>query len=354
MPYCSTAPPDWRAFRQKYNRQWFSQAAVTDDLLYVMTRYVVLYQTTKIDVARVRACHYGLNLAFEGKNTDDNAKIPNTTRYPWTPLVGIPNILFLPINADDLQVSFIQISQSSISNVDEAASLGGIVDGVLNIYIAPVAGSLLGQAGDLGSNILVVEADAVGFRDHPGTLANYDQGKVLIHEVGHCLGLSHIFADTACDNVPAFPDTPEQVTPNFYTELFETSPGVWDCKNDNRYLDRIEYKGRSCLLETNDPTPNEMGVNFMDYGKDDVSILFTQSQATIIRAWLQGNDNDKLTVYSSPDVTPTIAVVDSTTSSTSDPLLWVYIMVPIAIILGIVVIGFFVYRSRIPSRQTVG
>ena len=76
-----------------------------------------------------------------------------------------------------------------------------------------------------------------------------DQGKTLIHEIGHYLGLSHMWHEGACvdDKVE---DTPIQAT---------------------SYLGCPEFPSRSCGSV-------DMNMNFMDYVNDECMHMFTEGQ----------------------------------------------------------------------------
>lgn len=306
MAYCNTRSPDWGTFRAKFNKEFFEKAEAADsgETLYIDTRWVVLYanEEQKIPADRVQNCLKMLNLIFGGQNTEELAKVPNTTRNPWQPRVGNPNIQFLPLDESTLNVEYQSISGTLSGSVpvDDAANQGGRVNGVLNIYIGSSGhGSILGQA-ELGSNIVYALYSAVGGYDIKGTLPGYDLGKTVAHEVGHALDLVHTFTDTACDGYSPYLDVPESVRPNFTTELFEVSPGVWDQKDDNRYKDRANGTQLSCLHVEPDPNtaPNDMGINIMDYGDDVVSIIFSQNQALMMRNYLQSDDNSTIELKS--------------------------------------------------------
>lgn len=300
--YCSTPSPDWSTFRQKYNAEYWRNAENKDsgETLYIDTRWVVLYtsENEKIPVERVQDCLQMLNTVFAGQNTDELALVPNTARNPWQDRLGNPNIQFLPLDASTLQVEYIQIDSplSSTSPVSDAANRGGRVDGVLNLYISTSGGgNILGQA-ELNSNIAYGLYSAVGGYNVPGTLGSYDKGKTMAHEVAHAFGLVHTFSDTACDGFSPFTDVPEQIRPNFDTVLFTNNDGQPDQKGDNRWKDRLNGTALSCLNFQDDPNtaPNEMGINIMDYGNDDVSIMFTQNQALMMRTYLQSEENTTL------------------------------------------------------------
>ena len=297
--YCSTKSPKWQEFRRKFDAAFYSNAESmdTDDTIYIDTRYVVLYnnQEQKVPIERVQASHKALNIAFSAQNTDELAKVPDNELYPWKPLIGNPNIRFLPLNENELGVEYQQISSTSLNNtspVSDAANRANVRKGVMNIYIGNTTRGILGQA-ELSSNIVFALHSAIGHGEYPGTLTNYDLSKTLVHELGHALSLPHTFSDDVCDHKKVFPDVPEQVNPNFNTVLTQDSDGSPNCRGDHRYNDRQNNQGKSCLSIQSDvnTTPNEMGINYMDYGVDHVSLMFTKSQALMMRMYLKSDDN---------------------------------------------------------------
>ena len=99
-----------------------------------------------------------------------------------------------------------------------------------------------------------------------GTLsAPYDEGRTMVHEVGHYLNLNHIWGDdgslcTGTDNVA---DTPNQADEHYGTPAF---PQV------------------SC---SNGPD-GDMFMNYMDYVDDVAMVMFSAGQVTRMQAALDG------------------------------------------------------------------
>jgi hypothetical protein len=276
----------------------------------------VLYNDNKqkLGLEYIQAGHAALNDAFSNKNEAELSKVPDTGRYPWKDLVGNANIQFLPLDPSKLAVEYLHIPDKSLDNsspVEDAANRAGIKDGIMNIYLGNSTQRILGQA-ELGSNIVFALYAAIGNATLPGELNGYHLSKTLVHEIGHALSLPHTFSDDSCDHQKVFPDVPEQVNPNFQTQLLQNDDGDWYCTGDNRFEDRIEYKGKSCLNIQDDQNtaPNEMGINYMDYGADEVSIIFTKSQALMMRSFLKSEENTKLTLLSAGSLS---------TSSTDKP-----------------------------------
>ncbi|AZA77018.1 T9SS C-terminal target domain-containing protein [Chryseobacterium sp. G0186] len=84
----------------------------------------------------------------------------------------------------------------------------------------------------------------------------YDRGRTMTHEVGHFVGLRHIWGDAACgDDFCA--DTPTAHTANY------------DCN--------------AAIASCNDPSVFEMVQNYMDYTNDTCMNIYTNDQKTRIR-----------------------------------------------------------------------
>jgi hypothetical protein len=187
-------------------------------------------------------------------------------------------------------------------------------EGVMNVYVTDKGGAdTLGQAY-VNSNALYVKASSLGDVENPGSLTDYGLSKTLVHEMGHCLSLPHIFDDNACDGNRLFADIPEQVEPNDYTQIVDTEYG-WDCAGDNRFIERATMvatgeiqEPKSCLaalLAMGVPLEeltNEMGINYMDYGIDKFSIMFSAEQSRLMRGFLLDDTlvPHPLTIHSPP------------------------------------------------------
>ncbi len=141
------------------------------------------------------------------------------------------------------------------------------VNKYLNIWVCPLSGGLLGYAtfppastlsgltGSYGTTTtdgVVIQYNAFG---RVGTLdATYNKGRSATHEIGHWLGLRHIWGDANCGN-DYCTDTPTQQTYNFGCPNF---PQV-TCSNG----------------------PNgDMWMNYMDYTDDPCMYMFSANQKT--------------------------------------------------------------------------
>ncbi|KAG8749527.1 hypothetical protein FRC14_001293 [Serendipita sp. 396] len=123
---------------------------------------------------------------------------------------------------------------------------------VLNIYSAGFKTStLLGYSAwpsDYG-NYPSQDGVVVRFSTIPGgSLGNYNQGKTLTHEVGHWLGLYHVFNDAEiCTEGDAVADTPIQSEPTFGCPSSKDScPSEAGLDSIHNYMD---YSYDVCMTE---------------------------------------------------------------------------------------------------------
>ena len=141
-------------------------------------------------------------------------------------------------------------------------------DNYLNIWTCNLGSSLLGYATFPSTTLLQGLTSSVGtattdgvvisylaFGDsNAGLTANYNKGRTTVHEVGHWLGLRHIWGDATC-GTDYCNDTPTQSTSNSGCPTF---PKV-TCSNG----------------------PNgDMFYNYMDYSFDQCLYCFTNDQKT--------------------------------------------------------------------------
>lgn len=142
----------------------------------------------------------------------------------------------------------IKFSNQGGSNAWDAGSY-------LNIWVGNLAGGLAGYSSPVGSS---ADKDGVVIRYNyfgkTGT-GNYGFGRTATHEIGHWLGLNHIWGDAPCGDDGVADTPPQQTSTN-------------GCPNGIV---------QSCNNEGN------MYMNFMDYTNDQCVYMFTNGQAERMR-----------------------------------------------------------------------
>lgn len=240
--------------------------------LSVKIRYIVF--TPGVTKNRILSAHQTLEKAFTASNNAELQKVPSNQMYPWKERIGNPDIHFETPSIEYPEFEALTMKDGD-SPLEVYSEIVPELPDFVNVYVGNTVNNLLGEAVLRGKKLFVYHACLGGIK-YPGDLEYYNQGKTLIHEIGHVFGLDHPFSE--CDVLKY--DIPAQINPNYNGELFLSEKG-WDCRFDNKYLDRIDNKERSCNIET-----NEMFLNYMDYAKDEFSIMFTNSQAAFMHDYV--------------------------------------------------------------------
>ena len=146
----------------------------------------------------------------------------------------------------------------------------------LNIWVCNLGQNLLGYAqfpgGPANTFGIVILYSAFGRGSQFNLLSAYNLGRTATHEIGHCLGLRHIWGDATCGN-DFVDDTPLHNAANF------GCPG--------------EGHRSTCT-----GTPLEMWMNYMDYTDDRCMYFFSAGQ--VARAdYFMSTDPQLLTIVNS-------------------------------------------------------
>lgn len=159
----------------------------------------------------------------------------------------------------------------SMSYIDATIKPNSIWDPTryFNIWTLNLGNQLLGYAqfpnssglGGLNANNGAANTDGVvilynAFGNTGNVAAPYNKGRTATHEVGHWLGLLHIWGDdgTSCTGSDNCADTPNQADENYGCPTFATNIS---CSNSG-----------------------DMSMNYMDYTDDACMNLFTANQKT--------------------------------------------------------------------------
>lgn len=134
-------------------------------------------------------------------------------------------------------------------------------DKYLNIWVGPMSAGIVGYASAPGSDKnrdgVVIRYNAFG--SIGAAKPPYNKGRTAVHEIGHWLGLIHIWGDLLCGD-DLVDDTPTQQS---YTRGCPTGNIIVSCGN----------------------APNgNMYMNYMDLTEDACTNLFTKGQKVRMRA----------------------------------------------------------------------
>lgn len=222
-----------------------------------------------------------LNEAFQRQNSD-----ASNLRTIFNSVAGNPNIEFNVVSVERVQTSatFNQDMNGLYDNVKKSANGGSDAwntSQFLNIWVAALQpsqfGTILGYAyppagapnwpnGSSASNANLdgVVVDYRAFRHFGTYLGANMQGKTAVHEVGHYLGLRHIWGDGSCNADDGLADTP--------TAASQTPQNCDKTRN-------------TCNQGAGDMP--DMVENYMDYSEEGCQNTFTQDQANMMRTVLQ-------------------------------------------------------------------
>jgi pregnancy-associated plasma protein-A len=247
---------------------------VTAKLVTLSVVVHVVHQTPEQDIsdAQVKSQIDVLNRDYRAKNTDIR-KVPPV----WKSLVLDANIQFALATKDPAGNPTSGITRTA-TTVDafgaddtvKAKKTGGVdawpADRYLNMWVCNLGGGLLGYAqfpgGPAKTDGAVILYSAFGTRR--GAVAPFSGGDTATHEIGHFLGLRHIWGDkNDCTGNDFVVDTPPARQANTGKPTF---PHV-TCNN-----------GPS----------GDMFMNYMDYVDDDAMFMFTTGQVARMNATLAG------------------------------------------------------------------
>ncbi|HXB39327.1 MAG TPA: M43 family zinc metalloprotease [Bacteroidia bacterium] len=135
--------------------------------------------------------------------------------------------------------------------------------GLLGYATFPAGTSLTGLSGVETASTSGVVILTTSFGNTGNVAAPYNLGRTVTHEVGHWLGLRHVWGDGTC-LTDYCNDTPPAQQANFGCPAFPHNQGV--CSGN---------------------TTGEMTMDFMDYSDDACMYMFTNDQTTRIQTAMQ-------------------------------------------------------------------
>lgn len=285
----------------------------SDERVNLWVRYINVYTSDeeKLTVEQINENHQVLQRAFNRLNTTEllqvkNLQDINETRYPYWDTVANMNIHFFPDTIE--HVEYMRVSRPVDETSDDARLrdlilAAGRMKHVVNVYLASGKGLTRGIA-ELRGNVMYVKAQAIGSPEFPGQLGEkLAIGSVLVHEMGHVVGLFHSFNENqTCGTL--YDDIPPQKHSNANAVPRLDEQGRLIGFTDNRYLDFSQGTSRSCPVQGDERFENSM--NFMDYGEDTRLLMFSQGQkresrrkiASLFDGRLIPGENE--TTYSTP------------------------------------------------------
>gem|GEM_PF-766712 len=161
-------------------------------------------------------------------------------------------------------VGSFSISQDNIKSTAAGGRSPWDTDRYLNIWVGEITGGVLGYATPPGTPA-ARDGVVIGYT-YFGTNGTatfpYNKGRTCTHEIGHYLGLRHIWGDGNCGVDDGISDTPLQESqyggcPNF------GSPSTTSCGSQDMFM------------------------NFMDYTDDRCMFMFTHKQVDLMRYVLE-------------------------------------------------------------------
>jgi len=234
----------------------------------------IVYRTDEENIsdAQVKSQIGVLNRDFRAKNPDKR-QVPAV----WKGLMTDANIEFALAgeDPDGEQTSGITRTATTVDafgpdNSVKSKNTGGVdpwpTDGYLNMWICRLSGGLLGYAqfpgGPAATDGVVIVYTAFGTQ---GTAkAPFNRGRTATHEIGHFLGLRHIWGDrNDCTGNDFVADTPPAQGAN---------------------MDKPTFPHITC----NNGPNGDMFMNYMDYVDDDTMCMFTSGQVARMNATLAG------------------------------------------------------------------
>ena len=234
----------------------------------------VVYRSAQENIsdAQVKSQIDVLNRDFRAKNTD-RRKVPAV----WKSLVIDSNIQFALATRDPNGKRTSGITRTATTALEfgpdnsvKSKKTGGVdpwpTDRYLNMWVCKLSGGLLGYAqfpgGPAKTDGVVVLHSAFGSRG--AVKAPFNKGRTATHEVGHFLGLRHIWGDrNDCSGNDFVADTPPARQAN---------------------MGKPKFPQITC----NNGPSGDMFMNYMDYVDDAAMFMFTAGQVARMNATLAG------------------------------------------------------------------
>jgi hypothetical protein len=227
-----------------------------------------------------------LNKAFNSQDDDFISKVPDC----FAAVAGFSNIEFRLATIDPMgnpssginRVRSELTTDAAPSNLVKSLSYWNSYQ-YLNIwlvkkFIAESSGGVLqGYAQFPGRGSMSTDGVAI----LAGTFANLNAA-TLPHEVGHWLGLRHVWGDALCGD-DQVADTP----PQRYSNGFGDNPGPLPTTSSFPY--HVGLQNQGCIADSLN-WAGEMFMNYMDYTSNQYRVMFSQGQMDLMNSTLEGED----------------------------------------------------------------
>lgn len=244
----------------------FSAFAQTDEILTIRTVFHVVHSSEEQNISEEQ-----IHSQLEILNLDYRKLNPNAdqTLSPFENVAGDARIHFILASVDDDGLETSGITRTSTShgpfgnNDLYQSSFGGIdpwdPQKYLNIWVADLPPGLLGNASPPGSTEFDgVALDFMNVGNLGTAVEPYDRGRTATHEIGHWLGLGHLWGATG------------------------------DCESDDGLEDTTNMTRTFGNCNTNQSTcgTTDMVQNFMNLEEDACLTFFTLDQINLMRSTL--------------------------------------------------------------------
>jgi PKD repeat protein len=262
-----------QAMQQKPAGQYMRQATIS---IPVVFHVVYSKQGENISDAQVMSQLAVLNEDFRRLNADTANTPAHFKAFAADTEIEFCLAVVDPQGNPTSGITRTQTAKTSFSYITDnvKSSANGGADGwdpaqYLNIWICNLANDELGYASVPGGiphrDGVVLHYRSVGAAPANNSRWAFNLGRTATHEIGHWLGLKHIWGlGLTCEDSDGIDDTPNQLD-----ETLGCPSGIVSTCNNGPY--------------------GNMWQNFMDYTDDACMNLFTQGQAAFMQAVLQSS-----------------------------------------------------------------
>ena len=275
-----TDPVAYEKMRSAQNDLLFANAKITDDIYMIPVVVHVVYKTEAQNISDIEIFEQIniLNEDFRRLNPDSINTLPGFQDVAadcgiefclaqfdpeGNPTTGI---IRTPTDTSEWLLAFSERVKYSDQGGDDAWP----AISYLNIWVCNLQDGILGYAygpptgtPSDGDGIVV---DYKNFGQGDVSSKPYDLGRTATHEIGHWLGLTHIWGDdgVSCDGTDLIGDTPNQ------------SEATYGCP-----------EGEIIVDECTAVEPGIMYQNYMDYTDDACMNIFTEGQKNKMRSVIE-------------------------------------------------------------------